>query len=136
MSEQSTATPTAKRRGSTQATAAKKVKKGTARRRSPNAWNRIRDGRSMSLTFFKHNGWLILLAMAAVIWLISQRYSNQSRMEQIKALEKELRRAESQKLDAKAEYMSLIRESEMRRLMQDKGLNLDYQERPPYTLTK
>ena len=100
------------------------------------AWQTFKEGRSMSLSFFKRNGWLILLAMAAVIWLISQRYSNQSRMEEIKNLEKELRRAESRKLDAKAEYMSLIRESRMRELMEKNNLTISYQEQPPYILNK
>lgn len=104
------------------------------KRKRTGLWYVIRDGRSMSLTFFKRNGWLILLAMVAVIWLISQRYSNQSRMEEIKGLEKELRRAESRQLDAKAEYMSLIRESRMRQLMDSNNLRISYQEQPPYIL--
>lgn len=121
--------PAARRR-----TAAKEPEKAPKKRRRSGLWYTIKDGRSMSLTFFKRNGWLILLAMVAVIWLISQRYSNQSRMEEIKGLEKELRRAESRKLDAKAEYMSLIRESRMRQLMDSNNLRISYQEQPPYIL--
>lgn len=102
---------------------------------TPGLWRTIRDGRSLSLTFFKRNGWLILLAMVAVIWLISQRYTNQSRMEEIKRLEKELRRAESAQLDAKADYMSLIRESKMRELMERNNLSISYQEQPPFVLS-
>lgn len=97
-------------------------------------WRTIKDGRSMSLTFFRRNGWLILLVIVAVIWLISQRYTNQSRMEEIKSLQKELRRAESRKLDAKAEYMTLIRETRMRELMERNNLHISYQEQPPYIL--
>lgn len=116
----------------------KSASKSTPAKRRKNRsglWHTLKDGRSMSLTFFKRNGWLILLAMVAVIWLISQRYSNQSRMEEIRGLEKELRRAESRKLDAKADYMSLIRESRMRELMEQNNLTISYQEQPPYILS-
>lgn len=119
--------------GKTDASAPTKKRR---RRKGLGAWYMLKDGRSMSLTFFRRNGWLILLAVVAVIWLISQRYSNQSRMEKIKSLEKELTRAESEKLDAKADYMSLIRETRMRELMQQKRLDLQYQETPPCVITK
>lgn len=140
MSEKDTATDTRKETPSPRRkSAAKKAGQTPDRRRRHKglgAWYMLKDGRSMSLSFFKRNGWLILMAMVAVIWLISQRYSNQSRMEHIKGLQKELRRAESEKLDAKADYMSLIRETEMRRLMKENNLNLDYQEQPPYVLVR
>lgn len=127
----------------TRKTSARKKAKGkgdealtaATRKKNFNLWSTFRDGRSLSLTFFKRNGWLILLAMVAVIWLISQRYTNQSRMEEIKKLEKTLRKAQSQHLDAKAQYMSLIRESRMRELMKENGLELSYQEQPPYILS-
>lgn len=116
------------RRSEKKSAAAKRRRKGTG------VWYMVKNGRSMSLTFFKRNGWLIVLAMVAIIWLISQRYSNQSRMEEIRGLEKTLRRAESRKLDAKADYMSLIRESRMRELMERNNLTISYQEQPPYIL--
>lgn len=110
-------------------------KKDKKRKKKGNdVWYTIKSGQSMSLTFFKRNGWLILLVVVAVIWLISQRYSNKSRMEEIKALEKELRLSESKMLDAKAEYMSLIRESRMKELMESNNLRISYQEQPPYIL--
>ncbi len=104
------------------------------RRKALGFWYTFKDGRALSLAFFKRNAWLILLTMVALVWLMSQRYSNQSKMQEIKTLEKELRRAESDELDAKAEYMSLIRENEMRKLMDKAGLDLDYQEKPPYVV--
>ena len=53
-------------------------------------------------------------------------------MMEIKKLNIELKQAESSKLQEKAAYMSLIRESEMKRLVEDKGLGLQFQEQPPY----
>lgn len=90
----------------------------------------------MSLTFFRRNGWLILIVVVAAVWLTSQRYSNQTRMEKIKGLEEELTKAESQMLDAKSEYMGMIRETKMIELMKEKKLDLQYKEAPPYVITK
>jgi hypothetical protein len=119
----------AKATGAAKTTAAKRKKKNNR-----NLWRTFKDGRALSLSFFKRNGWLIILVMVAVIWLISQRYSNQSKMQQIKQLERELKHAESDKLDAKSDYMTLIRENEMRTLMRENHLDLDYQEQPPYII--
>ena len=55
--------------------------------------------------------------------------------QEIKALERELVRSESAKLQEKADYMSLIRESEMQRLVDRHGLGLTFPEQPPYTLS-
>jgi hypothetical protein len=62
------------------------------------------------------------------------RYSTQSKMEEINRLNTELKRAESYKLHQKSLYMSLIRETEMRRMVSEKGLNLYFQEQPPYEI--
>ena len=55
-------------------------------------------------------------------------------MLEIKNLTTELKHAESEKLQEKAAYMSLIRETEMKRLVENKGLGLQFQEQPPYEL--
>ena len=96
---------------------------------------KFRYGRSISVEFFKSNAWLLLIIVVAVIALIGLRYKTKTKMQQIKTLERELVRAESAKLQEKAEYMSLIRESEMQRLSDQRNLGLTFQEQPPYTLT-
>ena len=53
-----------------------------------------------------------------------------------KKLSKELELEQSIQLNQKAEYMSLIRENEMRRLLREKHLDLDYQEQPPYVIPR
>lgn len=62
------------------------------------------------------------------------RYKTKTKMEEIKRLTAELQIAESSKLQEKAAYMSLIRETEMKRMVKEKGLGLEFQEYPPYVL--
>lgn len=96
--------------------------------------NELRYGRSISVEFFKNNAWLLLIIVVAVIALIGLRYKTKTKMEEIKKLNVELARAQSYKLQEKAAYMSLIRETEMRRMVREKGLPLEFQEQPPYEL--
>lgn len=73
-----------------------------------------------------------MVFVVAMLSLIGLRYKNKTKMMEIKKLNIELKQAESSKLQEKAAYMSLIRESEMKRLVEDKGLGLQFQEQPPY----
>lgn len=99
------------------------------------SWMReIRYGRSISADFFRRNAWLLLVFVVAVIALMGLRYKTKTKMEEIKKLNVELQRAESAKLQEKATYMSLIRETEMKRMVKEKGLSLEFQEVPPYQL--
>ncbi len=118
---------------------AKKTKKKAAqpKAKKKNGWMReLRYGRSLSLEFFKTNAWLMLIIVVAVIAMIGLRYETKTKMAEIQKLRTELQRAESRKLHEKSLYMSLIRESEMKRLVREKGLHLEFQEQPPYTLEK
>lgn len=94
----------------------------------------LRYGRSISVEFFKSNAWLLLIIVVAVIALIGLRYKTKTKMVEIKRLTTELSRAESNKLQEKSAYMTLIRETEMRRMVREKGLPLEFQEQPPYEI--
>lgn len=94
----------------------------------------VRYGRSLSVEFFKRNAWLLMVFVVAILSLMGLRYKTKTKMEEIKRLTVELQRAESSKLQEKAAYMSLIRETEMKRLVEEKGLGLEFQEFPPYEL--
>ena len=94
----------------------------------------LRYGRSLSINFFKKNGWLLMLIVVAVLGLMGLRYKTKTKMAEIKKLTTELQRAESTKLQEKAQYMTLIRESELKKLVEEKGLNLQFQEQPPYEI--
>lgn len=106
-----------------------------ALRRASSTWlTDMRYGRSVSLNFFRRNAWLLLVLLVTVISLIGLRYKTKTSMAEIKKLRKELQRGESEKLQQKAAYMSLIRETEMNRLVNERGLGLRFQEQPPYEL--
>ncbi len=106
------------------------------KKKPPGVFGTITGGRLLSLELFKRHGWLILIALVVVIALIGQRYTNQTKMEEIKKLHKELELQQSIQLNEKAKYMSLIRENEMRRLLREQHLDLDYQEQPPYIIPR
>lgn len=116
--------------------AGRKGGNGANKEKSQNTWlNELRYGRSISVEFFKSNAWLLLIIVVAVIALMGLRYKTKTKMSEIKKLNVELTRAESEKLQEKSAYMSLIRETEMRRMVREKGLPLEFQEQPPYELT-
>lgn len=96
--------------------------------------NDVRYGRTLSVDFFRRNAWLLMLFVVAILALMGLRYKTKTKMEEIKKLTTELQRAESSKLQEKAAYMSLIRETEMKKLVDEQGLGLEFQEFPPYEL--
>lgn len=94
----------------------------------------MRQGQTISVDFFKNNAWLLTIIIVAVIALIGLRYKTKTKMAEIKKLSIELSKAESEKLKEKAEYMSLIRETNMRKMVRERGLPLEFQEQPPYEI--
>ncbi|MCH5238206.1 MAG: hypothetical protein J1E95_10500 [Muribaculaceae bacterium] len=96
--------------------------------------NDMRYGRALSLEFFRQNAWLLMIFIVLVISLMGLRYKTKTKMEEIQRLNDELQRAQSWKLQEKASYMSLIREAEMKKLVDEQGLGLEFQEFPPFEL--
>lgn len=94
----------------------------------------LRYGQAVSLGFFRRNAWSLLLIVVSVLALMGLKYKTKTKMEQIKKLQVECQRAQSAKLQEKAAYMTLIRESEMKKLVNEKGLGLEFQEQPPYQI--
>lgn len=94
----------------------------------------LRSGRAVSIEFFKRNAWLLIAIITALIGVMGLRYRTKTRMTEIKTLNRELQRAESDKLHEKAFYMTLIRETELTKLTTEKNLGLKYQEEPPVVI--
>ena len=94
----------------------------------------LREGRAVSLEFFKRNAWMIIAIITALIGVMGLRYRTKTRMSEIKVLNRELQRAESEKLHEKAWYMTLIRETELTRLTTENRLGLRFQEEPPVVI--
>lgn len=112
----------------------KKEKKEQKGKRS--GWRSdLRYGRTLSIEFFRNNAWIMVIIVVVLIALMGLRYKTRTKMGEIKQLTVELQRAESHKLQEKALYMSLIRETEMVKMVKEKNLNLQFQEQPPYELT-
>lgn len=107
---------------------------GKAPHTRKNSLRGIREGRVLSIESFRQHAWFILIVVVVMLSLIGQRYTNQSKMREIKKLDRELALRESELVSRKAAYMSLIRENEMRRLLRERNLDLDYQEKPPYVI--
>lgn len=96
----------------------------------------IRKGESISLLYFRRNAWLMVTIVVAVLALIGLRYRTMTKMVEINRLNRELAKSQSVKLQEKAAYMTLIRETEMQRLTQSRGLGLTFQDQPPYEIVK
>lgn len=97
--------------------------------------NELRYGRTLSIEFFRNNAWIMVIIVVILLALMGLRYKTRTKMSEIKQLTIEYQRAESKKLQEKALYMSLIRETEMIKMVREKNLNLQFQEQPPYELT-
>lgn len=98
-------------------------------------WMReMRYGEAVPVDFFTQNAWILIILLVAILSLIGLRFKTKTKMEEIKRLDHQLELSESAKLQEKAEYMSLIRETEMRRLVSEKNLGLVFQEQPPYEI--
>ena len=120
-----------------------KNKKGKATRRKDARVNEKKKhswlknfyyGETISIEFFRNYAWFLVVFVVVVLALMGLRYDTKTKMKEIKVLTSELERAQSYKLQEKAAYMSIIRETEMKRLIEEKGLGLEFQELPPYIL--
>lgn len=127
-------TKTTKRKKS--ASKGKAKKKGNNLGHTASGWfSDFRYGQTVSVNFFKNNAWLLLIFIVIVLALMGMRYKTKTKMEEIKKLEKELVQSETEKLREKSAYMTLIRETEMLRLVKKNNLGLVFQEQPPYEIT-
>lgn len=97
---------------------------------------RALHGRVISTDFFRRN-WLIVLAAVVMLMVyITNRYTCQTQMEQIRSLERELEVSKTERIRAKSVYMSCIRESSMQRTIDSLGLGLTVQEKPPFKVSR
>ena len=89
----------------------------------------IIQGRFFSLDFFKRNA-VYIIAMV----IIANKFVCQSSMEEVLKLKTELANAQTDLVNASARYNSMIRESEMTKLMREKHIGLSAPMEPPYQL--
>ena len=112
----------------------KQKTKETIRRELKARYQNLRGGRGVSIEFFRRHGWLLSILLVVVLSLMGLRYKTQTRMVEIKRLNQQLERAQSEKLFEKKQYMTLIRQTRMNELVRANRLNLIHQEQPPYEI--
>ena len=112
----------------------KQKTKETIRRELKTRYQNLRGGRGVSIEFFRRHGWLLSILLVVVLSLMGLRYQTQTRMVEIKRLNQQLERAQSEKLFEKKQYMTLIRQTRMNELVRANRLNLIHQEQPPYEI--
>ena len=94
----------------------------------------IIQGRFFSLDFFKRNAVYIIALVIMALAYIANKFVCQSSMEEVIALKTELSNAQTDLVNASARYNSMIRESEMTKLMREKHIGLSAPLDPPYDL--
>ena len=110
-------------------------KKNNASTTGKKAGKVIIQGRIFSLEFFKRNWVYVVFVMAMALAYIGNKFACQSSMEELLQLQKtDLVNAQTDLVSSSAKYNSMIRESEMTKLMQEKRLGLAAPTEPPYSL--
>lgn len=120
--------------GKSKANKKKKAKSSKIKNVTTGWLSDVRYGKTVSVNFFRQNAWLMVLFISIVLALIGVKYKTRTKLAEIKNLEKELVVSQTDMLKEKASYMTLIRETEMLRLMNKNNLDLIFQEQPPYII--
>ena len=88
----------------------------------------------LTLNFFKKN-WVYALAFIVLMLMyISNKYMCQNHLQQVMQLRLELDNARTDCVTASAKYNSMIRESQMKNLVDTMHLGLTSPDQPPYKL--
>lgn len=94
----------------------------------------IIQGRFFSLDFFKRNAVYIIALVVMTLAYIANKFVCQSSMQEVMTLKVELSNAQTDLVNASANYNSMILESEMTKLMREKHLGLEAPDDPPTEL--
>lgn len=92
------------------------------------------QGRVLSLEFFKRNWVYAVFVVIMALAYIGNKFSCQSSIQELLSLKTDLANAQTDLVNASAQYNSMIRESEMVSLMRSRHLGLTAPEDPPYVL--
>jgi hypothetical protein len=96
--------------------------------------HRAIHGQLLTATFFTRYWLQIVVILAMVLIYITNRYSCQRDMEEIRSLNRRLCVVQTESYRVRGEYMSRIRESSMRATLDSMGIDLNVQTQPPYHL--
>ena len=96
---------------------------------------RLVQGRLVNGQFFARYWLQIFAVLIMVLAYITNRYSCQHSMEQIRSLTSRLQVVETESFRIRGIYMSRIRESAMRQQLDSLGIPLSVQTQPPYHIS-
>ena len=100
-----------------------------------NSWlHRVLEGRIVTGDFFRNHLLQIILLLGMILVYITNRYSCQRSMEEIRSLNNRLQVVETESFRVRGYYMSRIRESSMRDALDSLGIRLSVQTQPPFIL--
>lgn len=111
-------------------------KKNYTRATGKKAGKDIIQGRFFSLDFFKRNAVYIIALVVMALAYIANKFVCQSSMQEVLSLRTELANAQTDLVNSSATYNSMIRESEMTKLMRERHIGLCAPLEPPYELRK
>ena len=94
----------------------------------------LMQGRFFSLDFFKRNAVYIIALVVMALMYIANKFVCQSSMQEVISLRTELSNAQTDLVNSSAAYNSMIRESEMTKLMRQKNIDLSAPLEPPFEL--
>ena len=102
--------------------------------RSEHLFVRLYKGQIVPYHFFKRHWMLVVVVISMILMSIANNYDCQSKITEIKHLEKDLLVEQANRVDASARYNSLIRESSMKRLVDTMRIDLISPESPSFNL--
>ncbi len=103
---------------------------------SSNVLQKVLHGQVVSSDFFAKNWLIIALIVFLFLIYISGKYTYLTKIEQVRQLEEELEIVQAERVRAKSNYMSKVRESSIQELVKEHNLDLTVRETPPYVLSK
>lgn len=89
-------------------------------------------GQIVSSDFFARNWMAMLLVVVMILVYIAGKYTCQTKMEQVRSLQRELETVRTERIRARSDYMGRIRESAMQEMVDTLRLGLCVREYPPY----
>lgn len=89
-------------------------------------------GQVVSSDFFARNWMALLLIVVMVLVYIAGKYTCQTKMEQVRSLQRELETVRTERIRVRSDYMGKIRESAMQQIVDTLHLGLSVREYPPY----
>lgn len=110
------------------------AEKGAKKVKKDNIIKKAIQGRVVSWDFFSRNLFTVTAIVAMFIINMAGKYQGRSQREDIIAMTRELNDAKSECVKYSSEYSSMIRETEMRELIKNAGIDLDAPDRPAFII--